>query len=101
MTATLDHKPIPSHAITVWCDDVHIYACIPGNPPHICAFPLSEAGMSKAANLLRTRHELVPTAQRNYTKPLAHVSYNRGKPPVQTAEQRAEALAVLRKMGIV
>lgn len=101
MTATLDRQPIPPHAITVWCDDVHIYACIPGNPPHICAFPLSEAGMSKAANLLRTRHELVPLPLRNYTKPPAHVSYNRGKPPVQTAEQRAEALAVLRKMGIV
>lgn len=101
MAAILDHAYIPAHAITVWCDDVHIYAAIPGSPPHIVKFSLTEAGMSKAANLLRTRHELVPAPQRNYTMPPAHVSYARNKPPVQTAEQRAEALAVLRKLGLV
>ena len=97
----LDSNPIPTHALLLWCDDRNIYAAIPGTPPHITCFPRNEGGLSKALNLLRIRHEELPSASRNYTMPPAHISSKNGKPPVQNDAQRTHALAVLRKMGIV
>lgn len=99
--AMLDKSPIPSHAVTLWCDDLNIYAIIPGPTPHVTKFPRSEGGLTKALHLLRTKYDELPTASRNYTAPPANVSLRNGKPPVQNDEQRTHALAVLRKMGVV
>ena len=99
--AMLDTSPIPSHAVTLWADDMHIYAIIPGPIPHVTKFPRSEGGLGKALALLRTRYEELPTSKRNYTAPEAKVSLRNGKPPVQTEVQRATALNLLRKMGLV
>lgn len=99
--AKLDPNPIPSHAVTLWVDDLNIYALIPGPTPHVTRYPRSEGGLTKALNLLRTRYEEVPVASRNYTAPQAAPRLVNGKPPVQTETQRATALNVLKKLGIV
>jgi hypothetical protein len=105
----------PSHALTMWVDDTAIYVEIPatnGGYPYIQHFPLHEAGLSKALNFLRTRYESAPTAEKNYTRaPVepgyvcesagASVVYRRQKGVKQTDVERAQAVAVLRKLGIV
>jgi hypothetical protein len=104
----------PSWAIITWIDDNHIYAEIPssmGNP-YITKFPITEGGLSQALNFLRKRYELAPSAEKDYTKPPvepgyvcqsagASVVYRRQNKVVQTDTERATALNVLRKLGLV
>jgi len=99
--AMLDTSPIPSHAVTLWADDLNIYAIIPGPIPHVTKFPRNEGGLGKALQLLRTRYEELPAPKRNYTAPPPKLTLKNGKPPVQTDNEREAALAVLRKLGIV
>jgi hypothetical protein len=102
MSATLAPSP-PAHALLCWVDDRNVYIQVPvkNNPmPLIQSYPKTEGGLSKALNFLRTRYEELPSYERNYTAPSAPVSLKNGKPPIQTDEQRAAALAVLRKLGI-
>lgn len=93
----------PPHAVIMWTDDINIYVELPttmGNP-YITKYPVNEGGLSKALNILRTRYEELPSAQKNYTAPAVVPSLKNGKPPVQTEVQRAQALNVLRKLGLV
>ena len=104
----------PSWKVTAWTDDNYIFIEIPsttGNP-YVQKYPINKGGLSKALNFLRVRYEVVPMAEKNYTKaplepgyvcqPLgASVVYRRQKTVVQTDEQRAVALNVLRKLGLV
>jgi hypothetical protein len=94
-------------------DDVNIYIEIPsteGKTPYIQRFPIVEGGLSHALNFLRQRYELVPMAEKNYTgvepgyvckSTGASVVYRKQKKVVQTEVQRAVALNVLRKLGVV
>jgi len=106
----------PSHAVICWCDDVYVYVQLRGlspNHPYITKFPLCEAGMSKALHLLRQRYEEAPTHEKNYTSlPSGYVCesiggtlsgkvYRKQRKVVQTDDQRAQTVAVLRKMGLV
>lgn len=101
----------PTHAVTCWCDDRYVYVEIPSKVPYLAKFPLSEAGMSKALNLLRTRYEEAPTHEKNYMSlPKGYVAetlagkgptYRRQPKKVQTEAERDHALSVLRKLGIV
>ena len=104
----------PSWALTCWIDDTNIYIEIPsteGNP-YIQKFPITEGALSKALNFLRVRYEVAPTAEKNYTKiPApegyiaksmgASVVYRKQSKVVQTDVERATALNVLRKLGLV
>jgi hypothetical protein len=102
--ANLASPPHPAHALLCWIDDRHVYICVPvkNNPiPLIQSYPLHEAGLSKALNFLRTRYEELPSYEKNYTAPSAPISSKNGKPPVQSDAERTQALAVLRKMGLV
>lgn len=104
MTAILAPHARPSWALFCWIDDSNIYVELPTTlgQPYITKFPLSEQGLSKALNLLRTRYDEVPSAQRNYTIPAIKPTVTKaGKPAVQTDAQRDHALSILRKMGIV
>jgi hypothetical protein len=69
--------------------------------PLIQSYPCNDGGLSKALNFLRVRYEALPSYERNYTKTSAPISSKNGKPPIQTDDQRAAALAVLRKMGLI
>ena len=114
MTASLAPFAHPSYALTCWVDEVNIYIEIPstaGNP-YVQKFPLIESGLSKALHFLKLRYEIAPIAEKNYTREPeepgyvckstgASVVYRKQKTKVQTDEQRAAALAVLRKLGVV
>ena len=92
----------PPHALLCWIDDVNIYIEIPstvGNP-YVQKFPIVEGGLSKALNFLRVRYECLPTSEKNQFKP-PEVKYRGQNKIVQTNEQRAETLALLRKLGLV
>lgn len=104
MSATLASPPVPTHALLCWVDDRNVYISIPTTfgQPFVERFPLHEGGLSKALNYLRIRYEELPFHEKNYTAPPVPLTTDRkGKPPVQTADQRDATLAVLRKLGIV
>ena len=93
----------PPHALLCWLDDRYVYVEIPSSTgsPFVDKFPLCEAGLSKALNLLRLRYDELPSSMKNYTAPQAEPSLKNGKAPVQTAKQRDQALAVLRKLNLL
>lgn len=103
MSGSLAPSP-PAHALLCWVDDRSVYIQVPvlNNPmPLIQSYPLTEGGLSKALNFLRVRYEALPSYERNYTTSAPPLSSKNGKPPVQTDAERIQALAVLRKMGLV
>jgi|ERR1700735_3392674 len=93
----------PPHAVVCWLDDRYVYVEIPSKTgsPYVDKFPLCEAGLSKALNLLRIRYDELPSSMKNYVVPPIEPTVKNGKPPIQTAAQREQALAVLRKLGLV
>jgi hypothetical protein len=100
-TINISHPP---HALLMWSDDINIYAAIPskdGGLPHITKFERSDMGLNKALNMLRQRYDELPSGQKNYTIKSREPSTVNGKPPVQNELQRAAALNVLRKLGLV
>lgn len=100
MTDTLAPSAAPPYALRVWADNNSIYTEIPGKPgaaPYVIAFPLAEGGLSKALDLLRTKHTDF-AGPAFYSRPAPSLS---NKPAVGTAVQRAHAQAVLRKLKIV
>lgn len=103
MSATHAPSAAPPHALLCWLDDRYVYVEIPSKTgsPFVDKFPLCEAGLSKALNLLRLRYDELSSSMKNYTVPTAEPSLKNGKPPIQTSAQRDAALAILRKMGLV
>lgn len=101
--ATYAPSAAPYHALLCWLDDRYVYIEIPSKTgaPYVDKYPLCEAGLSKALNLLRLRYEELPSSMKNYVAPPIEPSLKNGKPPIQTQAQRDQALAVLRKMGLV
>lgn len=93
----------PPWAVLCWSTDTDIFVELPGKPyPYIQRFPITEAGFSKALNVLRARSrpeirryastkvELVPSIPVRSTEPAKF-----------TEDQRSAARAVLKRMGIV
>lgn len=101
MSATLAKSFAPPHAITIWRDDRNIYTEIPNKSPNgapfIAVYSLTEGGLSKALDQLRTRYNssAVPVY-----RPESLRASNL-KPLVGTTSQQATAASVLRKMGIL
>lgn len=101
MSATLSRSAAPPWAITIWRDDRNIYTEIPnkvaGERPFIAVYSLTEAGLGKALDQMRTRYNssAVPVYRPESLRP------SNLKPLVGTAAQQATAAAVLRKMGIL
>ena len=96
-------RAAPPHALLCWLDDRYVYIEIPSKTgsPYVDKFPLCEAGLSKALNLLRIRYEELPSSMKNYTVPPIEPTLRNGKTPVQTTAQRDAALAVLRKLNLL
>lgn len=109
----IDYDPIPPYAITCWTNDREIFVALPmskGGTPYIMAFPLNEGGLTQALAILRKRPKEVITpiaaAPANYTKPAAQPQVRISKAQERlhaetTPEQRANAQALLRRLGLV
>ena len=109
---TLDRDCIPPYAVTMWSSDREIFVALPmktGGTPYIMSFPLNEGGLSQALNILRKQSEAPkPTLDQpaNYTKPPTQPQVKQGKLREKllsetTQEQRDNAQALLRKLGLV
>lgn len=107
----LDTDPIPPYAVTCWCDEINVYVALPmtqGGIPYICKYPLSSGGLASALEVLRKRkHEVLSPleAQALYhpptQQPMVKLSKAQEKLHAETTEsQRANARAVLAKLGI-
>lgn len=103
MSGTFAPSAAPPHALLCWLDDRYVYIEIPSKTghPYVDKFPLCEAGLSKALNLLRIRYDELPSSMKNYVAPPIEPSTKNGKPPIQTSAQRDAALAVLRKLNLL
>ena len=89
MSAVLIRSFAPPQALKLWLDDRNIYAEIPLSPgynsnvPCIIAYPITEAGLNKALNLLRQRRtDFAGT-------PLAPISPHAKRTPEQSSILRA------------
>lgn len=107
-----DPSPIPPHAITMWLTDTDIIAALPmtaGGVPYLMKLPLSEGGLMQALELLKKRkHEVLsPTEAAQSFAPPKHqpqVKLSKQQEKLHretTPEQRANAEALLRKLGII
>lgn len=113
MTASADNSPVPDYAITCWSNDKEIFVALPmskGGTPYIISFALNEGGLTQALAILRKRPKevITPTAAApaNYTKPAAQPQVRISKAQERlhaetTPEQRANAQALLRRLGLV
>lgn len=107
----LDTDPTPPHAITMWMTDKDIVALLPmrdGGIPYMMKFPRNEGGLSQALQLLQKRKEevLSPTEAKEFDVPRTQPQVKLGKIAERlhaetTPEQRANAQALLRKLGLV
>lgn len=101
MSATLAKSAAPPWAITIWRDATNIYTEVPNKAPNgvpfIASYPLSEAGLGKALDQMRTRYN--SSASPVYRPESLRASNL--KPLVGTASQQATAASILRKMGII
>ncbi len=95
---TMAKSASPPNAVRMWTDGLVIYTEIPGTPPYIAKFSLTEGGLSKALDLLRTKAKFNPNG---HPAPKTREPTRVEKRPEVTDEQRATAVAVLRKLGMV
>lgn len=110
MTASLDptFQP-PSDAIIAWLKDGSIYVMLPSKdlklPPYIVSYPLTENGLWQAVNILKKHEVQTPTPSIIESRPVDKVP--RSRKPVDiskrgyTEEQKARALDLLKKKGIL
>lgn len=97
MTDSIAATARPAWAVTAWATDNDIFIELSGvHGPHISKFPLSEAGLSKALNLMRSCHKKM--ASPLYQAPGVNPAY---KPKGDFNEQQRErAREVLRRLKI-
>ena len=98
-TGAPEAKPI--YAVTMWSDDNWIYVELPvtDSIPYITKFAFTEGGLSKALHVLRTaRKKELPS--RVSTTTVDHPKLKKPAPKT-TDEQRANASAVLKKLGML
>lgn len=90
----------PSWAVTAWVDDRNVYVELPAKegPPFITSYPLTEAGLSQALNLMRNVHRDHAPLGGSYK----YVKDDRIKTKLTpfTDDQRAKAQAVLKRLKI-
>lgn len=106
-----DDNPVPPHAITMWLTDHDIIALLPmkaGGQPYMMKFPLNEGGLMRALELLRQhKHEVLsPTEAKVFDVPRVQPQVRLSKAQERlhsetTQEQRDNAQALLRKLGLV
>ena len=89
----------PPTAIKVWCDGLYLFAEVPGDPPYIHTESVCEAGLWKMLNLLRQKATEANVA--SFRIPDTTFQPKPAKPPVGTKTQRAKALDVLKRLGMV
>ncbi len=110
----LDKDGIPAWAVTMWTNDREIFVAMPmkdrTQPPYIISFAYSPEGLARALRILhdRPKEVIVPTAAQpaDYTKPPMQPQVKVGKRREQllsetTEEQRENALALIRRLGLV
>lgn len=99
MTATALPTAAPAHAIRVWCDHLNVYAEVPSvNQPCVLAFPLSEAGLTRALALLGAKHNDEAAGQ-PYLRPVV-IAKDLQKNGL-TQDDIDKARASLRELGII
>lgn len=97
MTAEIAPSAAPDWAVLVWCDLRSIYMQFPSqNGPCVVTFSRDSIGMSKALDLLRTRHTTEGYGQTYLAPP----------PPIKrdarfSPAQRDIVREILRKRGII
>jgi hypothetical protein len=99
MYDTFSRTFAPPQAVVCWVDDAAVYCAVPARsgPPLIQRYPLSEAGLSKALNILRKQNrEATRHGQRQ--PPAKPPMVKRAKREVPK-EVRAEVQALLRKLA--
>lgn len=81
----------PPHAVLCWIDDLAVYVELPCTDGtfHRLTFPLSENGLSRALNLLRSR-----------PKPESHLPPRAIPSSRFTTSQLDAALSALRRVGV-
>ena len=98
MSATSAPSGAPVNAIRVWTDGLSLFAEIPGAPPYIMRLDLTDSGLSKALDLLRTKAK----DTNGHTKAaLAAQAVVRPKDALATPDQRQAARDVLRRLKMV
>lgn len=112
MMGQVDTSHRPAYAVTLWCDDNHIYVELPmaaGGTPYIQKYPNNSMGLQAAMHVLQTRRKevLTPTREQpaNYTLPAQPMVKTLTKAQKvlyseTTESQRASALRVLEKLGL-
>lgn len=92
----------PPHAVTMWCDNTHIYtelAATSGGQPYIQKHALTEGGLSKALAMMKdlyAKHQPLGGDYRIPFNPLI-----KPDPNTFTTDQRGAALTALRKLGLI
>lgn len=89
---------IPSHAVTCWIDDTHVYVLLPTKDKSgfITKYALTDAGLNRALQLMRTVHKRQGGAK-VYT--LGDQSVVKRVEPFSES-QREAARAVLKRLKI-
>ena len=96
MTTTVLRTFAPPYAPRVWIEGLDLLVELPaadGGLPYIVKYPVTEAGLSKAINILRVRATQKPIARER--------SADKFVPDTTPAERRNAAREVLKKMGLV
>jgi hypothetical protein len=97
MTATAAATAAPAYAVLLWCDLRTIYVQFPAqNGPCVVSFPRDSGGLSKALDLLKSRHA-VEGAGAVYTQPAPPF-----KPSVAISPNSRDVVReMLRRKGIL
>lgn len=102
MSATSSLTARPPWAHEMWCDDTHIYVELPSTngAPFIMKFSLTEGGLSKALNFMRTEHHKHQPQGGYYVVPDFPIT--RKGPEVKATERTRESTrAILKRLNLI
>jgi len=101
MSATLDHNPIPRHAVPCWLTDNHLFVAIPlkGKAPFIARYANSAEGFREAMQAMRSYHAPLPPKP-IYTPPPQITARLRNPGPLSSDARLALAQDILRRLLI-
>lgn len=90
----------PAWALVTWVDSNNLFTELPAisGPPLIQKYPLTATGLGEAISLMREIHRAMQPAGGTY-KALTEPHITRPK-ALGTDKQRADAAAILKKMGL-
>ena len=104
MMGNFARSAAPPWAITLWCDNTHVYAefIAKEGPPLVIKHPKTLNGFQKLLTFANSRFEIEQPKGGYYQIPTPVVSKNKpGKVQVGTNSQREEARLLLKKMGML